>query len=300
MATTIFPQNDPSAVDETEFSQQLAFPSVAYNHVRQGGQVTFNSGLDVDVAAIRGFIHGTYIDVDSSVTLTLPDNANNLIFLELTRSSGLVQSPTADADNFHVSTADADHDNDRILIARVDTSSGSVDSIYDMRWMTPEATWMRTLHDRLTINSDTTTNRVTGVEVPLPRNVLQDTGHATINARIICSGTANTGITIGWEMLELSGNHQIHWYAIDSGGNLVDSGRDASNASSGTLLDTASAFDGLVAIDGRIGGVNDTTPFWITVAQNTSNGDDTWVGKGSTVSMTYTQRWYNASANALR
>lgn len=300
MATTIFPQNDPNPADETQFSQQLAVPGVAYNHVLQGGAVSINSGLNVDVAPVRAFIQGTYIDVDSTVTLSMADNATNFIYLELTRSSNLIQSPASDEDNFLVSSLSSDSTVDRVLIARVDTSSGGVSNIYDMRWMSPGLSWSRALHNQLTINSDTSANRVAELQMPIFRHIDGEFNYAHFTACVVCEGTANTGITIGYELLELPGNPSFAWHAIDSGGTLVDSGYLALNAVTGTFLDTASAFDGMVIINGRIPTIDDNSPFWFTVAQNTSNADDTRVKLGTQLRFTQSRRFWDVTGDKLR
>lgn len=143
MATTIFPQNDPNPVDETDF-QKLVRSAQGYSIPRRDDdfEITSTSGLDIDVSAGQGLVGGTFVDIPA-VTLTAPDDATRWLFIKLERSSGLVQDPATDEDNF-VFVAEANiplttgpggnNPEDFLPLYRIITSSGAITQIDDMRW----------------------------------------------------------------------------------------------------------------------------------------------------------------------
>lgn len=293
MSTTIFPQNGDNA-DEEFFSKQLARPAAFSNHVISGGKVTAATGLDVDVPAVEGYINGTYIDVTSTVTLTLTDDETNYIFLGLTRSGGKVQSPASDADNYSVTTsADSSPSSqgvDQLLIARVVTTSGSVSDVYDLRWMHPGFTHRRRIWDFIQVASNTTLARQGGLQVPVLRRIDGRFIDQHIRAELQIDAPSSGGFKVGFETLELPGAPNLWWRLIDSGGTLTDSGTFRTNATSATFYSNAAAFDGVFILGGSINLPDAATPFWITFAQNTSNATNSEIQRGSYVEVRRNRR----------
>lgn len=278
MATTIFPQNGDSG-DEVAFSQQLNQTSVARNHVRTGGEATAVSGLGINISEVVALISGTYIKVDGPIALTMTANATNFVYLELTRSGGLVQTPPNDGDNFLVTTS-FENGVDKVLLAVVETGSSSVTTIHDARWLAPgqQMTKMRGLGSLL-FNEQTNYVGDPQLKVPLPRFIETTTTQNVVDGAIkVFSG--NGGIRVRLRLSSTPGSASV-MYTVHDGGNLVDADRIAANQTTFELFTTASATEAIIHFSLTTGTPDNPGIVVPEIRQATSSTNNTSIQSGS-------------------
>jgi hypothetical protein len=232
MGTTIFPQNDPSPADETSFQDYLL--AAVMSHVKYGLEVTIDSGLDVSIAAGEAIVGGVRIEVDTTQTLSMANNDVNYVYLELTRSGGLVQSPTSDADNYTPETSPV-LDKNHLLLAVVNTSGGSITQVDDVRWRSPGETLTVSTGNSQTL-SGTSHAVLDDIQLPIDHDwtdrVNWEYSSASSCSFLLRISDGGGGISVRSRLRPGGGTRlPMSSYEIYNNGTLVDSGVNVTTAS---------------------------------------------------------------------
>jgi len=302
MATTIFPQNSPTAADETEFQDralaQNLFPRVLQTAANEHFELDSISGLDVTIDEGIGVVGGVRIQVSSPVTVTLPSSATRVLGLELTRSSGLVQTPTNDEDNYTLATSSGllTDAKDFLPLYVFVTGGSGVTSIRDVRWMTPGSVMTRMLLNTETRTSTTTLSESDRLRVPLLHSgLIGDSADLLNYFRIVAEFSSNGG---GVKLELVSPEYAVggdldFGFRVYSPTGLINQNFAAAE---GVTYDITHATASLThwVIEGRAY-MNNPGELIVSWAQESSNGGDTTLS----ASGSYAQNTLAVSENVL-
>lgn len=116
MAVTRFPDTTDKQITEANWVAANKAASGIRSWRQTGWDLSINSGLNLDVAAGTAYIAGYYVDIDTTTTVALTDNAINRVWLQV---DGTVYDNTSDTP-----TASTD-----LFLGRVTTSGGVITEI---------------------------------------------------------------------------------------------------------------------------------------------------------------------------
>ena len=271
MSVTIFPQNGDTG-DETNFQDVNILSTFPHVQDENAFEVTVDSGLDVRVASGKAFIGGAIYEMTTNTTLTLPDNTSVFIVAEVSRSSGLIESPVSDSDLFTVSTSEVELSPDVLYLAAVQTSSGSIVEIRDLRWTSPSfRMWPKHTIAKDSVTSSTTLTDATN-KTPLPV-IGGEFDSYLFNLRFFISeGGGGFKLKLRTPLIGSVGDIFYTWRIYQMSGTASLAG--AGTGSMVTTLSQAGSGDNwLVVIEGEM----ETTPYALLpqIAQNSSNASAT-------------------------
>lgn len=292
-----FPVQD-DVITEPQLGRSLRHAG-SRNHVIEGGAVaqTVNP-LEVEVPPVKTVVNGVYVETESTVAIGVPDNDISFITLELGRDvDGKVIERANDSDYLTFVVDESLQTKDRLFLAAVEASGGSIQQVVDARWLSPHNAVTTRIYNSVIADNTTSPVRANSLSFPFHSHREGRVFTHVLEMYLRFNSDPSSGIRIGldWEFGQATLNYHAEIIG-DSATQFVSNALTTSGPHT-IWTDFGGPEVGMFKFYGFVGAPGQTGRMWPTIAQDVATEFDSRLDRGSIVRCTVNHLYQAANRN---